>query len=273
MDPAQIALWAAAAPAAAAVAALLVARALGAAGSMKTAAWAVALGYVAGHAGLEGIPLRVPVESWRWLPAFAVLGAAVATFETRISLAAFFLGPALRVAVALFVAWACVLSRTVLWIGVVAAGVYLLMGTLELAAKRSDAPPATLVVAVVAGATAVALFFAGTLRVAALAGALTAASGAVCIARRWLPSEPRGVVFPAALLLAGMLLNGVLLAEMPIPTAVLLALAPLGTELADQFAGRAMSPRKATTLRLVAVAALAGLAVALAAHAAPPTDY
>jgi hypothetical protein len=93
------------------------------------------------------------------------------------------------------------------------------------------------------------------------------------VARVKLANEPRGAVLPAALLLSGMLLNGVLLAEMPPATAALLALAPLGTALPDRWAGGATSSRKAMTLRLVAVAAIAGIAVALAAHAAPPTDY
>jgi len=273
VDPARIALFAAALPAAVAVAVLVVFRVAGLGESAAAVACAVAGGYAAGHVGLGGLPALIPVDKAQWLPHLAVLGAVVGIVESCRNPLPPWLRWSIRVAAALFAAWASVLDRSPLWIGGVAAAVAAVFFVLDGTARRPLAPPLLFTLAVVATAAAAALVVSGTMAVGERAGAMAAACGACFVASRRRRVDARGAVVPAGLLLAALLLNGVLLADLPVAAAVLLAIAPLAAWLPGVPGGSATRGPWAVVSRSAWVVALAGAGVALAVHASPPLDY
>ena len=104
-----------------------------------------------------------------------------------------------------------------------------------------------------------------------LGGALAAAAGACWFLSLRFPASARGTVPLLGLLLGGLCMNGVLYADLPLATALLLAAAPLGAWVPVPAA--AERPRRALAARMALVALLAGAGVVVAKVLNPPMDY
>lgn len=275
MDPNRIALYAAALPAGVAAVVLFV---LGKPGGGRFALLAaLAAGFLAGHVGLEGALATPPRERWQWLPWIALAGGAAGLIEAMTTSAPAGRSSPLRwgtrAALAVFTAWACVLTKTPLWIGGVAAAVTLLGMVVAGAATRPTAATFIAAVTVVALATAVTLFVGETLRVATLCGALAAAAGACLVLSRWFVVSPRAAIPLVAAMVAAFLLCGVLTANVPVTSAVLLAAAPLGAWIPGGASRRLTKPWHTFAVRIAAVSVLAGAAVAVAVSMSSPMEY
>jgi hypothetical protein len=234
---------------------------------------ALAAGSVAGFVAIAGVPGFLPVEAWKWLPHVAVAGAAVAVFEGRGAPVPEGLRWSVRGALCAGAAWVTVLEKSVPWVAGVTAGIALACVVADRAGRR--APPATfpLTVAIVGAATAGALVVAGMSVLGQIVGALAAAAGACAVLSGRFPPFATQAAPLASALLSCAALNGVLYAELPWSSAVLLAAAPAGAWLPDAPLGPFRRRWQVLVLRGIVVAAISGTAVALAVAAVPPLEY
>jgi len=257
---------------------------------------AVGVAYLAGHIGLRGWRGWVPRESTDWVGAVALLGLFVgATGLTR-------RGPTglrslTRLLLAAFAAWLVVgkvlgrehagagLVRELLVLG---AGIAVAWSALESLAQPAVRGGPFAVLLVTSLGCALVLGISGSIVLAQLAGVMTATLGAVLVlcARQRSAEVLLGVAGPAALVLGVLLLAGLHLADVPAPSALLLAAAPLCALLVRLAAGllarraaassgdRGASGDGAGTLavQLVVSVALVGAAFWLALQASPPLD-
>ncbi len=133
--------------------------------------------------------------------------------------------------------------------------------------------PALLDLVLATGAGSLTLFFSGTMLFAQLGGALAAGLLACFLCARALSAPAADAAPLAGALLAGLWYNGVRYAEMPLASALLLAVAPAGGWLLPGFLAGRLRPWQAALLRAVPVAVLAGAGAAVAVAASPPLDY
>jgi hypothetical protein len=254
------------------------------------AALAVGAGAAAGHVALRGWSGWPPREAMAWLPVVAVLGAVTGALGVTRR------GPAplrslLRLGLAAAVVWLLlgkVLTRQtgdsgpLRAVALLAAGLAVGWSAFEsLATPRVRRGPLLLLVLLATG-SAVVLGLSGSVVLAQLAGALTAAVGAVLVLPVRAPGADllRGAAPPAMLLLGSQLLLGFRLADVPADALLLLAAAPVAALAVRAIAGRrahasggeADNPRTLAA-QLVVVGLLLGLAVARAVAASPPLDY
>lgn len=240
------------------------------------AALALAGGYIAGHWGLAGGPLSPNNDVSQLLMYLAAGGGLIGAVEAR------WRPPvALRWAIRLA---ACAASaglllrpllaqggsapQLALAIGTVAAGMVAVWSLIEGATEREPGPALGLALLfwIVAGAGVLVL--SGTATVAQLAGALAAALGGLWVVTwRWSARGRLASIAPVLGLVAvGQWGIGLLYAELPKASFVLLVLAPLGLVLVQLPALARRGPFTRLALRLVFVAMLVGPAVAIAAR-------
>lgn len=258
-------------PAVVAAAALFLARFL--ARGEKAPLWpAIAAGFAAGHLGIGGWPRGMPVEAWQWMLPIAVLGAVTgASYAWNSMPARARVAP--WVVIVGFTVWTTLVKRPPVALAGFSAAAFLLGWTLDGAARRTSARSFSATVLIVATATGVSLVVSGTLLIGQMAGALAAATGACLVLAGRLRLESRSAVPVVTALLAALWMNGILYAELPIASAVLLAAAPLGCWIADVVLAKRLGPLPMTISRVAVAVLLAGAGVAVAVRAAPPLDY
>lgn len=240
------------------------------------AALALAAGYVAGHWGLAGGPLSTNNDVSQTLLYLAALGGVLGALDA--------LWPrpmALRWGLRLLAcagsAWLLVrplaaqggpIAQYGLAAASVAGGMLAVWSLLDGAAAREPGPALGLALLIWLVAGAAALVMAGTAVVGQLAGAATAALGGLWVVTwRW-PATGRLVsASPVlALVAVGQWAIGLLYAELPKASFVLLVLAPLGLVLVQLPRLARCRPLTRHALRLGLVVLLAIPAAALAAR-------
>jgi hypothetical protein len=247
---------------------------------------ALGIGYALGHAGASEwltsgeLPPIPPLNATDWLPWLALVAMIVglvealwpspawARWENRLLLTVatlwLLIGPIYRSL------WEPEQWKGAVWVCGLGAGILVFWGVLEgLSCRRGRGM--LLPLAVLAGGTAAALVLSRFLVLGECAIGLAGALGAAwLVSRWWVELSPSGGGVPVvALLLAGLILGGFFYAELPAPSALLLAVAPLAL-LVDRLGPVARWPGWAAGLaRFVAVLVPVGAAVALAAMNAP----
>jgi hypothetical protein len=274
VDPVQTALYAVVVPAAAAAAVLFAVRAAtkGRAGATGVGL-AIAAGFVASFLAVVGLPSFPPKEAWHWLPVVAAAAAAIGAVEARLHE---YVRAAMRVVVVVIAVFGAVPQADRASVPVLAIAVAALVSARSLDALSRLGGPRTALAPVVVTAFAAAvcmLVFSGWIGLGMLCGALAAATGACFVLGLKLPTDARDASLPAAMLLAAAAANGAYYADLPRASAVLLALAPAGGLLTVGLLARRGGPMR-LVLRAAGGAAIpAGIAIALAAHAAPKLEY
>ncbi len=219
---------------------------------------ALGLGVATCHVVWRGLPALWPVDVTERLFHLAILGALLGAVEASVQVPA----PARwagRAVVAVACAWALMLPADPAWrIALVAGGFFVAWSALEWRAARVEGFGVPAVLVVVAGAGALALAFGHSAFLAQLAGALVAAAGALLAYAFLRPrfSLARGGVTAFTLLALPLWVCGWRLADLPLESAALLAVAPLAAQ------------RRWWVGALVALAA-AGFAVYLSRSANP----
>ena len=268
----------------ASVVGLLLALALGTgqAGRLRSRAAALAVGiaYLAGHA-LVFRPEFPPAESKGTLfavVAISTLFAATGTAATATSAGYRSLRALLAAFAPLYILWNLVqrwdMGQVLRHLLPLQMAWWLIDGALEARVSRRSAR-ASLGSFLIAFASAGAVFErSGSASYAQMAGIAAAAVGAVLASDflRPLPSLQGGAVLAPWSVLAGMLVAGWHLFDIPKSSALLLALAPLAANFPDLDRVERTRPQLALVLRWLVALSLGAAAVALAAAAAP-TPY
>jgi len=240
---------------------------------------ALAIGYAGGHMVAVGWPAFPPGEATQWLPYFAILVMFVAVLDTL-------LRPAGSVrALIWFLLCAGILRLLLgskfqygwsplegsLWITCLSAGLLVLTAILDRAAQRDVSISFPLILAIVAGGTAVALMLSGSMLLGQLAFVLTAVFGTIVAVGFLLPRAVpgRGIVPVAVVVLSGLWLSGYFFAELPAASALLLAASSIPA-LMLVLSDEGGNPRRGLVLRATVVAVSVALAVFLAFRASPP---
>jgi len=250
--------------------------------SRSAGAIAIGAGYVAGHALAAGWSPFSPRSATHWLFWFAVIGVIAAVADALVRPK----GTVRLVTWAIICTIACRLilqpkfsyawSAAEGWLRVfaIALGVVVLTCCLDLIERRPFGT-ATLfsVTTVLCGGTCVALILSGSLLLGQLACILTAIA-ATCfllIIALAAPFHPSGAAAPLSLVCAGLWLSGFFYAELPVASALLLAVAPAMVLLP---VGKESCPQwRVLACRIALVAVPVAIAVVLAFHASPPLDY
>jgi hypothetical protein len=236
------------------------------------------LGYACGHlmaTGWTGFP---PVDTTNWLPYFALAAALLGVIHETSSPPAW----VRLLAFALFSAGAMALllipklqrewtfGQGLLWIGCLAVGTVALGVVCDGLCRYPPTPVATPVFLLIpcAGA-AVALMLSGSILLGQLAAVLAAAIfGSVIPGLRHL-TIGEGIAPVFATLLSALLVSGYFFAELPAPSALLLAVAPA---LALVRTGK-LPVLWAVAVRAGLVAAVIVIALIAAFLASPPLEY
>ena len=243
---------------------------------------AIGAGYVAGHVLVAGWPPFPPRAATHWLFWFAVIGVIAAAADAFVRPK----GTVRLVAWAIICTIACRLilqpkfsyawsaAEGWLWVFAIALGVVVLTCCLDLVERRPFGTAALFsVTTVLCGGTCVALILSGSLLLGQLACILTAIA-ATCfllIIALAAPFHPSGVAAPLSLVCAGLWLSGFFYAELPVASALLLAVAPAMVLL--PVGKESQSQSRVLVYRSAFVAVPVAIAVVLALHASPPLDY
>jgi hypothetical protein len=240
---------------------------------------AIGAGYVAGHVLAAGWSPFPPRHATHWLFWFAVIGVSVAVADALVR-------PKGIVRLATWAIICTIACRLILqpkfryawsaaegWLSVIAIalGVVVLTCSLDLVERRPFGTASLFsVTTVLCGGTCVALMLSGSLLLGALACILSAIS-ATCfllVIVGAAPSHPSGAAVPLGLVCAGLWLSGFFCAELPAPSAVLLAIAPA---LALLPVGENSQLRwRGLACRIVFIAVPVVLAVVIAFRLSPP---
>ena len=246
------------------------------------AAIAIGGGYIAGHVRTAGWSSLPPRNATDWLFWFAVIGTIVATADA-------FVRPRATVRVIGWTIVCAIACRLILqpkfsydwqwaegWVRVIAItlGIVLLTWSLEVVERRPFGRSSMFsIMAIVCAGTAISLMLAGSLLLGQLACVLSAILIVLFLAEMAFPalSVCGAGAIPLSLLCSGLWLSGHFYAELPIVSALLLALAPAVALFApvreNSSHWRALAYRTA----LAAVPVI--VAVVIAFHSSPPLDY
>lgn len=241
---------------------------------------AAGLGYTCGHLMGTGWPGFPPLDTTNWLPYFAVAAAVlgIAHEISPSSLPAWLrlLGFAVFSAGAMSLVlkpkfqsdWA--LNQGLLWVGCLAAGMVALCVVCDALCRHAPMPGAVAVFLLIpCGGTAIALMLSGSILLAQLAAVLAAAvlgSFIPCLRQGALA---RGMAPVFVTVFSALLVSGYFFAELPAPSALLLAAAPA---LALVRIGK-LPVWPAVAVRAGLVTVLVVIALITAFLASPPLEY
>jgi hypothetical protein len=243
---------------------------------------AIGFGYIAGHVLTAGWSPFPPRSATHWLFWFSVIGIIAAVVDAlvrpkgtvRLVLWAIICTIACRFILQPKFSYAWSAAEGWLWVFAIALGVVALTCCLDLIERRPSGPATVFPVTMVLGAgTCIALVLSGSLLLGQLACILMAiaAVGFVLILAMSAPFHPSGAAVPFGLICAGLWLSGFFYAELPVPSAVLLAIAPALALLPG--GGKSHSRWLGLACRTGFVAVPVAVAVVLAFRASPPLDY
>jgi hypothetical protein len=272
VDPVHIAIFAAAIPAAVSAAVFLVLRRLRRGAGGADAGVGIAAGFLAGFAGVGGLPSFPILDAWRWLFFIALAGGALAVIASRVSDPPEAIRWTLRAALAVFAAWATVGGKSAVWLAGVFAATIALVWFADGVARRTG--PSTFLAAtlVVATGTAVSTGVSNFAMLGQVAGGLCAALGACLLLSWFVPVSVRGAVALVGVLVAAIALNGFAYADLPAWSAALLGAAAPAAWLAAIFS-ESLPGRRRSALVVAAAAVFAGAAVAVAVASSEPLVY
>lgn len=245
------------------------------------AAIAIGGGYIAGHVLTAGWSPLPPRSATHWLFWFAVIGTTLATANA-------FVRPRATVRVIAWTIVCAIACRLILqpkfsydwraegWVRVIAItlGIVLLTWSLEVVDRGPFGRNSMFsIMIIVCAGTAISLMLAGSLLLGQLACVLSAILMVLFLAEMAFPALFAWGVesIPLSLLCSGLWLSGHFYAELPVVSALLLALAPAVALFApvreNSSQWRALAYRTALATAPVIVA------VAIVFHSSPPLDY
>ncbi|MFZ0712153.1 MAG: hypothetical protein WAM53_19085 [Terrimicrobiaceae bacterium] len=244
---------------------------------------ALGIGYASGHAVAVGWPAFPPSEATQWLPYFALAAAVLGVLDV-------FVRPAGSLRALIWVAccagllglllkpkfqygWS--IPAGVLWVAGLAAGMLVLASSLDAAVRRDSSISSPLVLTIVTCGTGATLMLSGSMLLGQLAMVLAAALGATLVVAFLLPKavEGRGVVPVSVALLVSLWLCGCFYADLPVASALLLAVAPFPAFLLIAISEKKLLTWKDLLLRAGVVAVPVAISVLIAFRASPPLDY
>ncbi len=245
--------------------------------------FAVAFGYAVGHRIATGALPFMPSSAEHWLPLLALMAALLGILESLPNIPRFWrwLWRLLFgiVAVTVLLLPLPSLSPTGKAIGSVGLGVLMAAvwtGLNGLAGRVTDAS-LPIALAITAAINSVALLIAHTAIVSQLSGVLAATMGAAFVfvlwQRRW--SLLGGAMGVVTVLLFGAGINGIFYADLPIPSALFLWLAPLTGWLRLYRSVQSWHPIASIALQLIATTLFAaiGLGIAIRQLGLPTGGY
>jgi hypothetical protein len=246
------------------------------------AAIAIGGGYIAGHVLTAGWSSLPPRNATHWVFWFAVIGTIVGTADA-------FVRPRATVRVIGWTIVCAIACRLILqpkfsydwrwsegWVRVITItlAIVLLTWSLQVVDRQSFGRSSMFsIMTIVCAGTAISLMLAGSLLFGQLACVISAILMVLFLAEMAFPalSACGAGAIPLSLLCSGLWLSGHFYAELPIVSALLLALAPAVALLApvreNSSQWRALAHRTALATAPVIVA------VAIAFHSSPPLDY
>jgi hypothetical protein len=244
---------------------------------------ALAIGYAGGYAVTAGWPAFPAAEATQWLPYFAIAAMCLGVFDTlfrplpflRALIWIFFCAGLLRLLLQPKFQYGWSLGEGLLWIAVLTAGMLLLAGFLDAAIRQETTVANLLILTIVACGTGAALMLSGSMLLALLSFVFAAALAAILVVAFVLPksNRARGVVPVAVALLTSLWLSGYFYAELPLASAVLIALAPFPALLLISLSDKKLSSWKDLLLHATLVLVPVAISVFLAFWASPPLDY
>lgn len=193
---------------------------------------ALGLGVATCHVVWLGFPKLLAVDRTARMFHFALLGALLGSIEATVRVP----GPArwaARAAIAVGIAWACMLPVDPAWkLALVAGGFLVAWSAFEWRAARVEGISGPAVLVVVAGAGAQVLAFQHAAALAQMAGALAAAAGPLLVYAFLRPrlSLSRGGVTAFTLIALPLWACGWRLDRLPLGCAALLAVAPIAVQ-------------------------------------------
>ena len=227
---------------------------------------ALAIGYIVGYIGIEGLPVFPPRLGPHWLFYFAAIGLAVAGFlhfsgwvrvVTQIVLAITF--PRLLLTATFKYTWGPL--EGIIWWVCLAIAIFIFWHLVE--QSFSILPSGGTVPFVyfgIFGGTALILAVSGSLRLAQHGGVFAAIFAAIWIITRVQQRSPPSFVLPlnaasvVTLLLVGLWMNGYFFSDMPGISALLLLISPLFARVGQLTAVQKLSGQRSTMLQIAAIA-------------------
>jgi hypothetical protein len=245
-------------------------------------AFALGIGYAAGHAVFAGWPAFPPSEATHWLPYLALLSLFLGIcdallrppFVLRASVWIVWCAGFLRLLLNAKFLYGWTLLGGLLWVIGLTLGAFILVSFIDFSVRHDPSISSLLVLAVVAGGTGITLMLSGSMLLGQLGLALAGALVGVLAAAALLPKgdDSRGIVPIAATLLTALWICGCFYADLPPASAFLLGLASLPALLLT-----ALGKKTASFGDLLLRAGIAALPVLisllLALHASPSLDY
>lgn len=241
---------------------------------------ALAWGYAAAHAALSGLPRMPPPETTEWLFHLAVIAGLLAAIEPPVrrvlarhpdrlaeGMRYFLLGSVIWLTLRPLVAQNMSRLDTGLWLAGVGLAAMVSGLAWDALAQQPSSWFAAAVWALTGSGAAAALGLSSSARLGQLCGATVAvvvAGQLVCVAGRQ-RAFTQPAVSAALMLLVGLLLNGLLYADLPVLSGLLLLAAPGATWLVLRRPAAAPAARLRWLAALLAAALSVAAAVAIAA--------
>ena len=243
---------------------------------------ALGMGYAGGHIVTAGWPAFPPSEATQWLPYFALAAMFLGVIDAvlrppgplRMLIWMLCCMGFLRLLLSAKFQYGWSLAQGLLWVAGLAAGMLALAIFLDAAVRRDRSISTPLVLTIVAGGTSAALMLSGSMLLGQLAMALAAALGAILAVTFLLPKAigGSGIVPVGVVSLACLWLSGYFYSELPLASALLLAVASLPALFMISISER-VSSWGAIALRAGIVLIPVVISVMLAFVASPSLDY
>ena len=236
---------------------------------------ALGAGYIVGYIGLEGLPAFPPRLGTHWLCYLAIIGLIIASFW---HLPVW--GPIAQVVISILIP-RLVLTSTfkhtwgpfegIIWWVCLAVAIFIFLHFVEQSfSALPSGGSSPFVYFGLSGGTALILALSGSLRLAQHGGILVALFAAIWIITLVLQRDRKPFVFPrgaspvVALLLVGIWMNGSFFAEVPVMSAILLAITPVLAQVGRIEAVQRLGALRSTFVQIAAIALPVVIAIGIA---------